>query len=331
MKTSKLFLMLTAVIMCLFVSSCSEDDDDLNVIHPVVIKDNGETSNGTDFEAIDSVNFYLDHIKYRIITDKYLSVYGYDKSKFTGTEKIVSVITYKGKTYTTYLISNEAFKDCKIITELIVPDSVRFISSGAFYGCTELVSIKVSPTNPYLDSRNNCNAVIDTKKKELMLGCKTTVIPYGVTSIGSGAFIRCEGIVSLDIPSSVTAIGNLAYAHCDGLTTIEIPNSIQTIGSYAFSSCKNVKSITIGENVEEIYGRAFDTNSMPKEIHCKATIPPMCYSGNTFNAWDKVFNMEDYYRSTLYVPKGTRDAYKQSLTFYKTFSDWGGFQNIIEE
>jgi hypothetical protein len=126
--------MLTAVIMCLFVSSCSEDDDDLNVIHPVVIKDNGETSNGTDFEAIDSVNFYLDHIKYRIITDKYVSVYGYDKSKFTGTEKIVSVITYKGKTYTTYSISNEAFKDCKKITELIVPDSVRFIGGGAFYG-----------------------------------------------------------------------------------------------------------------------------------------------------------------------------------------------------
>lgn len=331
MKTLKLFLMLTAVIMCLFVSSCSEDDDDLNVIHPVVIKDNGETSNGTDFEAIDSVNFYLDHIKYRIITDKYLSVYGYDKSKFTGTEKIVSVITYKGKTYTTNSISNEAFKDCKIITELIVPDSVRFISSNAFHGCTELVSIKVSPTNPYLDSRNNCNAVIDTKKKELMLGCKTTVIPYGVTSIGQGAFMWCEGIVSLDIPSSVTAIGSYAYARCDGLTTIEIPNSIQTIGSYAFSSCKNVKSITIGENVEEIYVRAFDTNSMPKEIHCKATIPPMCYSGNTFNAWDKVFNMEDYYRSTLYVPKGTRDAYDKSMTFYKTFSDWGGFQNIIEE
>lgn len=308
MKTSKLFLMLTAVIMCLFVSSCSEDDDDLNVIHPVVIKDNGETSNGTDFEAIDSVNFYLDHIKYRIITDKYLSVYGYDKSKFTGTEKIVSVITYKGKTYTTYSISNEAFKYCKIITELIVPDSVRFISSNGFHGCTELVSIKVSPTNPYLDSRNNCNAVIDTKKKELMLGCKTTVIPYGVTSIGQGAFMGC-----------------------DGLTTIEIPNSIKTIGSYAFSSCKNVKSITIGENVEEIYGRAFDTNSMPKEIHCKATIPPMCYSGNTPYAWDKVFNMEDYYRSTLYVPKGTRDAYKQSLTVYKAFTDWGGFQNIIEE
>lgn len=57
----------------------------------------------------------------------------------------------------------------------------------------------------------------------------------------------------------------------------------------------------------------------------------MCYSGNTYYAWDRVFNMEDYYRSTLYVPKGTRDAYDKSMTFYKTFSDWGGFQNIIEE
>ena len=330
MKTSKLFLMLTAVIMCLFVSSCSEDDDDLNVIHPVVIKDNGETSNGTDFEAIDSVNFYLDHIKYRIITDKYLSVYGYDKAKFTGTEKIVSVITYKGKTYTTYLISNEAFKDCKIITELIVPDSVRFIGGGAFYGCTELVSIKVSPTNPYLDSRNNCNAVIDTKKKELMLGCKTTVIPNGVTSIGSGAFSYCDGLVSLDIPSSITSIGSFAYCGCNGLTTIDIPNSVKTIEASAFSSCRNVTTITIGENVETIGNKAFDTYSIPKSIHCKATTPPLCYSGNT-PVWDTVFNMNAYSHSTLYVPKGTKEAYKKSLNFYHSETDWGKFQNIVEE
>ena len=330
MKTSKLFLMLTTVIMCLFVSSCSEDDDDLNVIRPVVINDNGETSNGTDFEAIDSVNFYLDHIKYRIVTDKYLSVHGYDKSKFTGTEKIVSLITYKGKTYSTYLISNESFKDCKKLTELIIPDSVRFVNSSAFSGCTELVSIKVSPTNPYLDSRNNSNAVIDTKKNELMLGCKTTIIPNGVISIGSGAFSYCEGLTSLDIPSSVTSIGDWAYAHCNGLITIDIPNSIIKIGSYAFWDCKNVTSITIGENVEELGNKAFDTNPMPKDIHSKATIPPLCYSGNT-PFWDTVFNMEDYYRSTLYVPKGTKEAYKNSLNFYKSETDWGRFQNIVEE
>ena len=331
MKTTKLFFMLTAAIMGLLVSSCSEeDDDDMSVIHSVVINDNGKTSNGTDFEAIDSVSFYLDHIKYRTITDKYVSVYGYDKAKFTGTEKIVSVITYKGKTYSTYLISNESFKDCKKLTELIIPDSVRFVNSSAFSGCTELVSIKVSPTNPYLDSRNNSNAVIDTKKNELMLGCKTTIIPNGVISIGSGAFSYCEGLTSLDIPSSVTSIGDWAYAHCNGLITIDIPNSIIKIGSSAFSGCKNVTSITIGENVEELGNKAFDTNPMPKDIHSKATIPPLCYSGNT-PFWDTVFNMEDYYRSTLYVPKGTKEAYKNSLNFYKSETDWGRFQNIVEE
>ena len=331
MKTTKLFLMLTAAIMGLLVSSCSEDDDDMSVIHSVYINDNGETSNGTDFEAIDSVSFYLDHIKYRIITDKYLSVYGYDKSKFTGTEKIVSVITYRGKTYTTYSISNDAFNECKKLTELIIPDSVRSVLRGAFNGCSELVSIKVSPTNPYLDSRNNCNAVIETKKNELMLGCKTTVIPYGVTSIGTGAFMWCEGIVSLDIPSSVTSIGDWAYAHCNGLITIDIPNSIQTIGSNAFSGCQNVTTITIGENVETIGNKAFDTYSIPESIHCKATTPPMCYSGNSPYIWDVVFNLEAYDRSTLYVPKGTKDAYKKSLTFYNAFPEWGRFQKIVEE
>ena len=331
MKTTKLLLMLTAAIMGLLVSSCSEDDDDMSVIHSVVINDNGKTSNGTDFEAIDSVSFYLDHIKYRIITDNYLSVYGYDKSKFTGTEKIVSVITYKGKTYSTYSINSESFKDCKQLTELIIPDSVKRITGDAIRGCTELVSIKVSPTNPYLDSRNNCNAVINTEKKELTCGCKTTVIPYGVTSIGQAAFIGCEGIVSLDIPSSVTSIGSWAYANCDGLITIDIPNSIITIGSNAFTGCQNVTTITIGENVETIGNKAFDTYSVPNSIHCKATTPPMCYSGNSPYVWDVVFNLGAYDRSTLYVPKGTKDAYKKSLTFYNAFPEWGRFQKIVEE
>ena len=330
MKTTKLLLMLTAAIMCLLVSSCSKDDDDLSVTHPVVINDNGETSNGTDFEAIDSVTFYLDHIKYRIITDKYVSVYGYDKSKFTGTEKIVSVITYKGKTYSTYSINSESFKDCKKLTELIVPDSVRYVSSLSIMGCTELVSIKVSPTNPYLDSRNNCNGVIHTQRKELMLGCKTTVIPNGVTSIGSGAFSYCDGIVSLDIPSSITSIGSFAYCGCNGLTTIDIPNSVKTIEASAFSGCQNVTTITIGENVETIGNKAFYTYSIPKSIHCKATTPPLCYSGNT-PVWDTVFNMNAYSHSTLYVPKGTKEAYKNSLNFYNSETDWGKFQNIVEE
>ena len=334
MKPTKLLLMLTAVI-CLFVCSCSEDDD-LSVANVVYINDNGEASNGADFVAIDSTNIYLDHIKYRLLPSNdekkyrsYMFVSGYDKEKFTGNESIVSLMSYKGKTYITRSIDYDAFKDCKKLTRLVIPDSLRIVQGSSFQNCTELVSIIVSPANPYLDSRNNCNAVIDTKKNELTCGCKTTVIPNSVVSIGQGAFYGFEWLTSLEIPNSVTSIGGFAYGLCNGLTEIEIPNSVRIIGSRAFAGCRNVTTITIGENVEEIGSYAFNTSSIPQSIHCKAMTPPLCMSGN--DIWDGVFDPDAHNLSTLYIPKGTMDAYKNSLNYYKTFSDWGRFKNIVEE
>ncbi len=336
MKPTKLLLMLTAVI-CLFVCSCSEDDD-LSVANVVYINDNGEASNGADFVAIDSATIYLDHIQYKLspseintVPRNYMFVTGYDKDKFTGNESIVSLMSYKGKTYTTFGIDYGAFNDCKKLTKIVIPDSLRFVHGDSFQKCTELVSIIVSPANPYLDSRNNCNGVIDTKKNELICGCKTTVIPNSVVSIGQGAFFGCNALTSLEIPNSVTSIGVFAYGLCEGLTEIEIPNSVRKIGASAFSSCRNVTTITIGENVEEIGVHAFDTHSFIKSIHCKAMTPPLCMSGNNPPVWDRVFDLNAYYSATLYIPKGTKDAYKKSLNYYKTYSDWGLFDNIVEE
>lgn len=336
MKPTKLLLMLTAVI-CLFVCSCS-DDDDLSITNVVYINDNGEASNGADFVAIDSETIYLDHIKYRLLPSNdekkyrsYMFVSGYDKEKFTGNESIVSLMSYKGKTYTTFSIEYGAFNDCKKLTRIVIPDSVRIVQGSSFQNCTELVSIIVYPTNPYLDSRNNCNAVIDTKNNELTFACKTTVIPNSVVSIGQGAFYGCKALTSLEIPNSVTSIGVFAYGLCEGLTEIEIPNSVRKIGASAFASCRNVTTITIGENVEEIGVHAFDTHSFIKSIHCKAMTPPLCMSGNNPPVWDRVFDLNAYYSATLYIPKGTKDAYKNSLNYYKTYSDWGLFDNIVEE
>ena len=177
----------------------------------------------------------------------------------------------------------------------------------------------------------NCYAVIDTKKNELTCGCKTTVIPNSVVSIGQSAFYGFEWLTSLEIPDNITSIGVFSDGLCNGLTEIEIPNSVKIIGSRAFAGCRNVTTITIGENVEEIGVHAFDTHSFIKSIHCKAMTPPLCMSGNNPPVWDRVFDLNAYYSATLYIPKGTKDAYKNSLNYYKTYSDWVLFENIVEE
>ena len=110
-----------------------------------------------------------------------------------------------------------AFCSCSSLTSVTIPSSVTSIGYGAFDGCSVLTSIKVESGNEKYDSRNNCNAIIETSSNTLIVGCKNTIIPSSVTSI-DGAFRCCSGLTSIIIPSSVTSIGEGAFQGCSDLT-----------------------------------------------------------------------------------------------------------------
>ena len=154
-------------------------------------------------------------------------------------------------------IGEHAFAWCTGLTSIDISNSVTEIGNYAFYDCKGLTSIVVESGNPKYDSRNNCNAIIETADNTLIVGCKNTIIPNSVTVIGQGAFHGCTGLTSIDIPNSVTAIGNEAFYGCEGLTSIDIPNSVTSIGHYAFYDCKGLTSIVIPNSVTSIGNYAF--------------------------------------------------------------------------
>lgn len=134
-------------------------------------------------------------------------------------------------------IDFSVFSHCTDITSICIPKHLRKIQTVDFYGCINLTSITVDPENRNYDSRDNCNAVIDKKNNALLLGCKSTIIPESVTSIGYGAFSYCTGLTSVTIPNSVNSIGDYAFYGCKELTSVTIPKSVTEIGDKAFGYC----------------------------------------------------------------------------------------------
>ena len=123
------------------------------------------------------------------------------------------------------------------LPSVTIPNSVTSIRSSAFSGCSSLTSIVVEEGNTVYDSRENCNVIIETASNTLITGCKNTIIPNSVTSIGDYAFYGCSGLTSVTIPNSVTSIGYAAFYSCSGLTSIESLAEVPpTLGSYAFDN-----------------------------------------------------------------------------------------------
>ena len=239
-------------------------------------------------------------------------------------------------------IGKETFCNCQKLKTMNIPNSVTSIGSGILALCTDLTSLNVAEGNKKYDSRNDCNAIIETGTNKLIAGCQTTVIPSTVTSIGEqafrGQFCGQRDITSINIPNSVTSIGSRAFEDCTGLTDMKISSFVTSISSSAFAFCLRLKKVSIGNAVKSIGESAFNGCKSLTSITIPSSVTSIganAFAGCTGlteivsditdpqNTAD-MFDTDIYTNVTLRVPKGCVDKYLCA-------DGWNKFRNIQEK
>ena len=218
-------------------------------------------------------------------TDEYGVKYSNDKKRLLLIPNDITEYTIRKGTL---VICDEAFGKLSFygtnksnLKSIYLPSSVNTLSEW-LHGCQYLCRITVDVNNPTFDSRNNSNAIIETKENRLLFGCQTTIIPEGITAIADDAFVSCRELKSIDIPASVKTIGKQAFMNCINLKVIHIPAFVNEIGCRAFNGC-DIERVTVDKD-NTVYDSRDNCNAIISTIDnklifgCKNTIFPVTIS-----------------------------------------------------
>ena len=258
------------------------------------------------------------------------------KNLFSGCSNLKEVTISEGVQRLEY----DAFYGCESLVEIFIPASLTDIYLHPFEYCSNLKTIKVAEGNPKFDSRDNCNAIMSSTADyfwgidNLVVGCNGTIIPSSTKKIaynnGGGAFVGCT-LASVSIPKGLTYLetfrncyigeinveeGNPKYDsrnNCNAIVITE-SNTIFTVSNKTF----------IPEDIVKVMGD-FRPYTEMSSLYCYASVPPELQSYWTGNGqkYEYYFTNDQFQNMTLFVPKGSKNAYEQA-------KGWDNFWNIKE-
>ncbi len=145
-------------------------------------------------------------------------------------------------------IDTGAFKDCKSLKSVTLPNSVKRLGENVFEGCTELEEVVLSDRIDWISTNAffGCTALSRVK------------LPKNLKLIGDYAFEGCTALTSIEFPEKLLGIGYRSFCECTSLNSISLPDSMKKIDEWAFMNCTGLASLDLGKGINEIGWGAFD-------------------------------------------------------------------------
>lgn len=265
---------------------------------------------------------------------KSFTLYGFSSIKSINTNSV-------------YRISPSYIDNLPNLERLIAGKGLRYIDKYSYtYGytsfcnCPKLKYFEVVTDNPYLDTRDNCNALINTSNI-LVLGGALSTVPESVSEISEHAFYG-RSINFESLPSTVT-LKNYCFAKtdvekftlaqtyhsgifrfCSKLKSLTFGANYTSVGQELCENCTSLTEISIPSNVTVIRDDAFRGCTNLKTIYCYAKTAPSLGDGNKglgyiYDPSSIVgYNTRDTGENILYVPQGATGY--DSGTWYQVIS-----------
>ncbi len=252
------------------------------------------------------------------------------------------------KRYRVVGINDDAFKNCKDVLSVNLPNTIKTIGDGVFAGCTKIKSIHIPQNTRTIGYRAfaNCislsSVIIDGSLPEgcgswLFEGCKNlkrvqgpwwiyaidgifkncvsienAIIPtLPITEISEEAYCGCTGLTEISIPSNIKSICQRAFMNCTNLTSLTIPSSVLNISRWAFYGCSGLQSLKLG--CPTINGNVFDAPNI-KTITFLSTVEKI--NSEAFDL-DDMEELSDIYCMATNPPSCTFDSFYSSESLFE--------------
>lgn len=219
-----------------------------------------------------------------------------------------------GREYTVTAIADSAFSNCREITSLVLPTTLKSVGKNTVDHCFLLNEFEVAEGSAFSVQEG---VLFDANATHLIV-CPTAksgkyVVPASVEAIAAAAFSTCKNLQEVVLPEKLKIIEDYTFYECWGLANVTFPGALEVIGDYAFDG-SILQFLYFGKNLKSIGEHAFDRSSMV-EVILLTTTPPELGKMAFGNEMDMAY-------TRLYVPAGTRAKYKAT--------DWSIFPVFYE-